>query len=417
MGSILVSGGIPLQGKVRIQGSKNAALPILAACLLVQGDVYLENCPKIADVHRMIRILKSLGCTVSWEKNGLRVNTDKMDCGKMPTEAVTGMRSSLCLLGALTGRNKEVLMEYPGGCVIGERPIDIHLNALEKMGVDFEEDDKYLHGKADRLSGCEIEFPFPSVGATENIVLAAVCAEGETCIKGAAREPEVVALCEFLKACGAEIKGMGEPEITVTGGTFLRGTAFRIPADRIVAGTYLFASLITKGNVYLEQAPVQHLRAVIDAAQKMGAECQETGEGLFVQGPEIVRCPEFLETEVYPGFPTDLQSMFLVTCCIGEGICKIKENIFENRFRIANDLKTMGADVQVLDSHTAFVRGAESLEGRIVEAKELRGGAALVLAGLTAVGRTYIFGNEYIDRGYENICRDLRELGARITRV
>lgn len=417
MGSILVNGGIPLQGKVRIQGSKNAALPILAACLLVQGDVYLENCPKIADVHRMIQILKSLGCTVLWEENGLRVNTDCMDCVEMPAEAVTGMRSSLCLLGALIGRNKEVLMEYPGGCVIGERPIDIHLSALEKMGVTFEERNSLLHAKAKQLNGCELELPFASVGATENIILAAVTASGDTCIKGAAKEPEVVALCEFLKACGAKIQGIGEADLVIRGGSLLRGVVFRIPADRIVAGTYLFATLITKGNVYLEQAPVAHMGAVIDIACSMGAECQETGDGLFVQGPDRLMCPNELETQVYPGFPTDLQSLFLVCCCVAEGSCLIRETIFENRFRITESMQHMGADVKVLDAHSVLVNGVEKIKGFSVEAKELRGGAALVLAGLAAVGNTYISGIKFIDRGYENICRDLRELGARITRV
>lgn len=417
MGSILVNGGIPLQGKVRIQGSKNAALPILAACLLVRGEVYLENCPKIADVHQMIQILKGLGCRVSWEESGLRVNTDCMDCRELPAEAVTGMRSSLCLLGALMGRTKEVVMEYPGGCVIGRRPIDIHLMALKKMGATVEEKDELLYAHAEHIRGCELELPFASVGATENIILAAVTAAGVTCIKGAAREPEVVALCRFLNGCGAQIEGIGESNLKISGVEKLSGISFRIPADRIVAGTYLFAAMITGGSVYLEQAPVDHLKSVIETAKCMRAECHETEGGLFVQGPERLTCPRYLETEVYPGFPTDLQSMFLVSCCVGMGTCTVTETIFENRFRIMNSLKRMGANARMVNAQTALVCGVEALNGKAVEAKELRGGAALVLAGLAANGLTVVSGSEYIDRGYENICRDLKELGARITRV
>lgn len=417
MGSILVNGCIPLQGKVRIQGSKNAALPILAACLLVQGDIWLENCPKIADVYRMIQILKSLGCSAAWEGRGLHVNTDAMCCGRMPAEAVTGMRSSLCLLGALIGRTREALLEYPGGCVIGKRPIDIHLDALQKMGVRFEEQEHMLSAKVAEPVGCEILLPFPSVGATENIVLVAVSAGGETTVRGAAREPEVASLCEFLNSCGAGIRGVGTDVLSIEGKLPLKGTRYCIPGDRIVAGTYLFATLITAGSVLLEQAPAGHLESVLRVADCMGAECQETGEGLFVQGPERLNSPGEIITQVYPGFPTDLQSMLLASCCVAEGESRIRETIFENRFRIVEPLIRMGAKLRMMDSQTVCVKGVERLSGQAVEAKELRGGAALVLAGLAALGDTRITGTEFIDRGYENICRDFRELGARITSV
>lgn len=417
MGSILVNGCIPLQGKVRIQGSKNAALPILAACLLVEGDVWLENCPKIADVYRMIRILRSLGCMAVWEGRGLHINTDRMNCGELPAEAVTGMRSSLFLLGALIGRNREVFMEYPGGCVIGKRPIDIHLDALSRMGVVFEEKDGLLHARTSQPEGCEYLLPFPSVGATENMILAAVMARGVTIVRGAAREPEVVSLCEFLNACGADVEGVGTDELRIEGGLPLSGIVFRIPPDRIVAGTYLFATMITAGSVLLEQAPVKHMEEVIRVAESMGAECQETREGLFVQGPGRPVCTERISTQVYPGFPTDLQSMLLVCCCVAEGESRIWETIFENRFRIVEPLQQMGANLWMEGTQTVCVKGVERLAGQTVEARELRGGAALVLAGLTAYGDTRITGTEFIDRGYENICRDLRELGARITSV
>ena len=417
MESICVWGGVALQGKVHIQGSKNAALPVLAATLLTGDSSYIRNCPRISDVHAMVSLLRELGCEVNWKEDGVLVNPAGICLGEMKSDAVRCMRSSLCLLGALLGRCGEVVMEHPGGCVIGSRPIDLHIAALEKMGVSFAVEGSRLKAVVKRLHGAEIRLEKPSVGATENVILAGVMAEGDTILHGAAREPEICALCRYLENCGALIEGTGGETLVIHGGRTLYGTDYRVPSDRIVAGTYLFATMITAGSVLLEQAPVKHMEEVIRVAESMGAECQETREGLFVQGPGRPVCPERISTQVYPGFPTDLQSMLLVCCCVAEGESRIWETIFENRFRIVEPLQQMGANLWMEGTQTVCVKGVERLAGQTVEARELRGGAALVLAGLTAYGDTRITGTEFIDRGYENICRDLRELGARITSV
>lgn len=417
MNSIHIQGGVALQGKVRIQGSKNAALPILASTLLTRENSYIRNCPRIADVYKMVSLLKSLGCCVSWETEGIRIKADNVCGGVMPTEAITGMRSSLCLLGALLGRCGEVVMEHPGGCVIGERPIDLHIAALEQMGVIFEEAAGQMTAYTRRLHGAEITLPFASVGATENIILAAVAAEGDTIVHGAAREPEVVALCDYLENCGARMEGIGSSELKIHGGRQLYGTDYRVPSDRIVAGTYLFGCVGTGGNVLLEQAPWQEMQATLQVAERMGAQCTLAREGIYVQAPKRPKPVLFLQTDIYPGFPTDLQSMVLAVQTVSTGKSIIRETIFENRFRVAEQLIQMGADIKMMDTDSVRVCGVERLRGTAVEAKELRGGAALVLAGLMADGETTITGCQYIYRGYENICRDLRELGARIISV
>lgn len=417
MDSIHIQGGVALQGKVRIQGSKNAALPILAATLLTKETSCIYNCPRIADVHRMVSLLRSLGLDVRWEENGLRVNAVNVCRGEMPEDAVRGMRSSLCLLGALIGRCGEVQMEYPGGCMIGERPIDLHIKALEKMGVRFREEEGMLFAKAEELHGAEIEMPIVSVGATENTVLAAVMAEGDTTVIGAAREPEVEALCRYLENCGASIDGIGTGVLTIHGGNPLYGTDFRVPEDRIVAGTYLFGTMAAGGCVLLEHAPFRHMDAVLRVAQEMGAQCDVTAEGIYVQAGERPEPVPLLKTAPYPGFPTDLQSMALAAMACGDGTCVIEEKIFENRFQVVEPLQRMGADIEMLNSMSVRVKGVEKLHGTQMEAKELRGGAALLVAALAAEGESIVTGYSYIYRGYENICKDLRELGARVVSV
>lgn len=417
MDSIHIRGGVALQGKVRIQGSKNAVLPVLAATLLTNETSCIYNCPKIADVHKMISILKSLGCQVKWTEGGLKVNAAAVHCTEMPQAAITGMRSSLCLLGALLGRCGRVVMEYPGGCIIGERPIDLHINALKQMGVTFEEEAGRLHAFADRLQGAQIALPFPSVGATENIILAAVTAQGDTVIMGAAMEPEVTALCEYLERCGAVIDGIGTSRLTIMGARKLYGSDYCVPSDRIVAGTYLFACIGAGGNVLLESAPWEQMEAVIQTAALLGGQCSCAEEGIYVQAPKVPLALRSLSTAPYPGFPTDLQSVALAVLTKAEGESHIRETIFENRFRIVPPLQKMGADITVENSRQVLIRGRTDLQGAVVEAKELRGGAALVVAGLMAQGRTVVDSCSYIYRGYENICKDLRELGARIVSV
>lgn len=376
----------------------------------------MRNCPRIADVYAMVSLLQSLGCVVCWQKNGISVDSTGVRKGEMKSAAVTGMRSSLCMLGAMIGRCSEVVMEYPGGCVIGERPIDLHLAALEQMGVTFRQEDGLLKAFAKELHGAEIRLPSPSVGATENVILAGVMAEGETTLEGAAEEPEITALCDYLKNCGARID-REDGRIVIQGGGKLYGTEFTVPSDRIVAGTYLLACVGTGGSVFLENAPRKDLQAVLETAERMGAYLCPSEQGIYVQGPARPRAVDYIRTAPYPGFPTDLQSVALAVETLGDGVTEIEETIFENRFRILEELRRMGADVEQTDERHVLIRGVTALRGCSVTARELRGGAALVTAGLMASGKTTVTGCPYIDRGYENICRDFRELGARIIGV
>lgn len=417
MESVHIHGGVTLQGRVPIQGSKNAALPVLAATLLTKEGSYIRGCPRIADVHKMIQLLRSLGCRVVWREDGVYAQAASVCAGEMPGEAIRGMRSSLCLLGAVIGRCGSVVMEYPGGCVIGDRPIDLHIWALQQMGVEFSEAEGKLHAVTQGLHGADIHFPLPSVGATENVLLAAVMAEGNTRIEGAAREPEVEALGRFLNLCGADIRGLGSTTLTVCGGRRLYGADYRIPADRIVAGTYVLACAAAGGSILLEGAPVDQMGAVLSFAEQTGVQWTTDGDGLYIQSEGRPASVPLLRTEIYPGFPTDLQSMALVVLAEGRGDSRVEETIFENRFRVVEPLCRMGADIELLDKRNVLVHGVERLQGCRVEARELRGGAALVLAGLAAEGETIVDGGLYIDRGYENICKDFRELGARIISV
>ncbi len=416
--SICVHGGVQLQGKVKIQGSKNAALPIMAATLLTEGENIIYNCPKISDIYCMKQLLMSMGCIIKHHADFVCVDATNVCFHKMPVEAIQNMRSSVCMLSVLLARCGRVVMEYPGGCVIGERPIDMHISALKKMGAHFCEKDGKICASVDgKLHGASIFFDKVSVGATENIILAAVLAEGTTTITGAAMEPEVVALCCYLCECGAKIHGIGSDKLRICGVDRLRGTKVRIPADRIVAGTYMMACVVAGGSVWLEDAPVNHMTAVLDVAKEMGVVYQKTSKGLYVQAPKTIKMPKKLQTQVYPGFPTDLQSLFLVAASKGDGSLVLEETIFEARFHVVEPLKSMGADLEILDNWRVRVNGPALLHGQEVEAKELRGGAALVIAGLGAQGITKVNRSGFIMRGYENICEDLRELGARVFSV
>lgn len=411
--SIYIYGGNILRGETRIQGSKNAVLPILAGTLLIKGTCVIKNCPRIADVYHMQNLLQELGCYVSWAGNTVTVNASHVNDNRMSGESVTRMRSSIMLLGAMLGRLGDVVMSYPGGCVIGRRPIDIHLAAIRKMGVEILEQDQLFTARVEKLKGMEYTLPFPSVGATENVILAAVTAEGTTILNNAAMEPEIVALCEFLQAAGASIEGGGSSKLIIHGTKELHEASYEVPSDRIVAGTYLAAALAAGGSIFLEQAPAGQMKALIKVAEEMGGSVTVNREGV---GIDVLRrlhaCP-YLKTQVYDGFPTDLQSPIMTAMAVAEGESIIEESIFENRFRIVTDLQKMGADIKVI-KNKAYIRGVCRLKGTDVEAEELRGGAALVAAGLAAEGRTVIGNRHFIERGYENICKDLRNLGADI---
>ncbi|MCM1424240.1 MAG: UDP-N-acetylglucosamine 1-carboxyvinyltransferase [bacterium] len=413
MDAVRIYGGKSLSGQTRIQGSKNASLPILAATLLTDGICEIENCPDISDVYHMLRLLKSLGCQVDREKDALRIDTTRVSECDMPADSVGVMRSSIMLLGALLARTGEVSMKYPGGCVIGKRPIDLHLHALRRMGVEIEESETGFRATAGELTGAVQELPFVSVGVTENLILAAVLAKGVTVIQPAAREPEIQALCEFLRCAGGKIDGVGTDCLVIEGVERLHPVRFRVPSDRIVAGTYLAACLCAGGRVFLEDAPCEHMENVLACAGKFGAKIQRESGGLLVEGKADRKLEEILTTAVYPGFPTDLQSLFMVVMAASGHDGRIEERVFENRFRIVPELVKMGACIRVAGTG-AYIHGGYPLHNTIVEAQELRGGAALVVAALAAQGTGIVRNRHYIDRGYEDITLSLRELGADI---
>lgn len=427
MDSIQIYGEVPLYGQLKVQGSKNAALPILAATVLVPGVSVLHNCPVIEDVRLMCKLLENVGCVVSWNKNTVSVDASSVRGGQLPAEYVEKMRSSVIFMGAMLGRTGEISLKYPGGCVIGKRPIDLHLRAMEALGVETMLSEDGIYAKVSRLEGSTITFPLSSVGATENAILAAINAEGVTVLKGAAKEPEIGALCEFLRQAGADISGDGNEILRINGQKKLHGCEYEIPADRIVAGTYLFAAMAAGGEVCLMGARREELTAPLTVLEKMNAELsfEEKGGGKCGAGKtgsdSLIICRRkkpllsagSVVTECYPGYPTDLQSPLLAVMALAEGSSLMTETIFENRFRIVEELNSMGAGITV-EGRTAFVPGYRGLHGAMVTAGELRGGAALVIAGLAAEGMTSVYGRKYIDRGYENIVRDLRTLGAKV---
>lgn len=413
MDTIHILGGRALCGQTKIQGSKNAALPILAASVLIPGISVIENCPKIADVYSMIKLLQSVGCLVVWEDHTVIVDASHVRENRLPAEHVTKMRSSIMLMGAVLGRMQEIVIDYPGGCVIGERPIDLHIKALQQMGIVFESKEKKLRAHTRRLQGAAITLPFASVGATENVVLAAVLADGVTTLENAAEEPEITALCEFLKSAGAHIEGIGTKVLTIYGVTELREGYCSVPSDRIVAGTYLLACAGCGGRIRLTDVYVSHLQSVCSVLEKTGASLQYGETDIMMEMSGRPRALPYMKTAVYPGFPTDLQSPLMAVMAVADGESIIEEAIFEDRFRIAKELNSMGADIRV-DGDKAYITGRPALRGRNVVAEELRGGAALVLAGLLAQGVTIVGNRSFIDRGYENICLDFNNLGAGI---
>lgn len=413
MSYIEIYGGRPLNGEVRIQGSKNAALPILAGVILHRGTTVLRNCPDISDVRYMVEILEELGCKTSWSGNALVIDASGAEQCQVPARLGDKMRCSVIFLGALLGRMGCAGLPYPGGCTIGARPIDMHLDALRRMGADIHTGCEYLTGTCGRLEGKQISLPYPSVGATENIILAAVLARGTTEIRGCAREPEIVELCRFLNGKGARIRGGGTDSIWIEGVEELRDSTFELTPDRIVAGTYLMAAIATRGRCMLRKAPAEQMGSVIDAAGRMGAVIRRMPEGIAVDGRRADQPLECLDTSPHPGFPTDIQSQLMAALSLASGSSRLREQIFEARFGVAEELTKMGADIRIR-GREALICGVGHLHGASVRAPELRGGAALVIAGAAAEGKTVLADCHYIYRGYEDICRDMRALGADI---
>lgn len=417
--AIHIRGGNALFGETTIQGSKNAVLPIMAAALLIRDLCVIENCPRIQDVEHMKNLLQLLGCKVNRNNRALTIDASGLTDIQVPQNAirnenVTCMRSSIMLLGAMLGRIGEVSLAYPGGCVIGERPIDLHIRSLKKMGVEFYEEEGYFRAYTRGLKGAAIRLPVASVGATENVILAAVKAKGVTVLQNAAREPEITSLCEFLTKAGAVIEGIGTDTLLIKGQEELHGITYRVPADRIVAGTYLFSVLGTGGHVFLRDAPVQHMHAVLKKAVELGARLSVSKDGISVMADPVQNAVPYTKTEVYPGFPTDMQSPLMAVLTKASGLSLIEETIFENRFQVVPQLRSMGADIELLSEHKALIHGVPKLYGCKVDAMELRGGASLIIAGCMADGETVIGNRHFIERGYEDVCRDYRNLGVNI---
>ncbi|MGE4557128.1 MAG: UDP-N-acetylglucosamine 1-carboxyvinyltransferase [Desulfovibrionaceae bacterium] len=414
MDKLIIEGGVPLKGEVAVSGSKNAALPILFACLLPQGEVKLTNVPRLRDIVTTLKLLELLGCRTSFE--GDTVTVERMSVHtEAPYDLVKTMRASVLCLGPLLALAGEAKVALPGGCAIGARPVDLHIAALERMGAVFELETGYISARCNRLKGAHITFDFPTVGGAENLMMAAVLAEGETILENAAREPEVADLANFLNACGAKISGHGTSVIRIQGTPSLTATSYRVMPDRIEAGTYLIASAITDGEVCCRDCPVPELDALIFKMRTMGLWIEEADECVVVRrhgelvGVDVV-------TQPYPGFPTDMQAQLMALMSVSKGAGSIEEKIFENRFMHVPELNRLGANIK-LKGRTAVVRGVDHLVGAPVMASDLRASASLVLAALVARGATEIQRIYHLDRGYEKMESKLGALGARIKRV
>ena len=408
-----VIGGSRLIGELNIQGSKNAVLPILAASLLNGGKTILHNCPNIDDVMHMTFILKEMGCQVNRDKNDLYIDSSVIQTEVVPEKYVHLMRSSIIMLGSVLGRLKRVVISFPGGCCIGGRPIDLHLKAIREMNVEVTDQNGFIICETELIRGAELHLDYPSVGATENILLAAVLSKGTTVIYNAAREPEIVELQTFLNAMGARITGAGSECIKVEGVEKRHDVEYTIMPDRIVAGTYLMAAAVTKGEVFLKGVEVNHIQSVLRRLEEMGCTLKSYTEGLYMHAPYRLSPVNVIRTLPYPGFPTDMQSQIMACLTLAEGTSVIFETIFESRFKHVPQLIKMGAEI-ITEGRAAIIKGVDALQGSEVYAEDLRGGAALIIAGLAAQGRTVVNNIDHIQRGYESIHMDLKSLGADI---
>lgn len=416
----IITGGKKLSGTVRISGAKNAILPILAATILTDGECVLHEVPSLSDVAVMIEILKLLGVSVDVLEGGegtprtVRVCAGKLNTFEVRPQLTRAMRSSIFLMGPLLGRLGRVRVAYPGGCAIGPRPIDWHLSGLAAMGASIVERFGYIDAETRGLRGRELYLDFPSVGATENLMMAAVLAKGVTIIRNAAREPEIVDLQNFLNKLGARIKGAGLDTIRIEGVSTLGSTEHTVIPDRIEAGTFMAAAAITGGDVLISNVIMEHVDAVVAKLREMGVTFTEEADGLRVIGPARLKAAD-LKTLPYPGFPTDMQPQMMALMSVADGTSIITETIYENRFRQAEELRRLGANIKT-EGRTAVIKGSPSLFGAVVDAPALREGVALVLAGLVAEGTTIVEGVNHIDRGYENLEAKLNALGADIRR-
>ena len=416
MDHLIIEGGRPLFGSVRVHGSKNAALPILAATVLAAGEYEIYDVPKLRDIDVMRQILQSIGIKVTEKSDRITLDTSTITSLHIPDDLMGQMRSSIFLMGPLLTRYKEVILSRPGGCAIGARPVDLHLSGLRVLGANIEENGGVLTCRAERLKGNTVVLDYPSVGATENVMMAATLAEGITEIVGAAKEPEIVDLQNFLNCMGACIRGAGTDTIIIHGVNQLHPVSYTIIPDRIVAGTLSIAAAITGGEIFLENVEPSHVKAILQPLKQSGSTVTVGDDFIHVRRTGPIKSVSRIVTAPYPGFPTDIQAQMMALMTVANGTSIISETVFEGRFKHVNELMRMGADI-VVDLHSAFVRGIPRLTGAIVEATDLRAGAALILAGMAAEGTTVVHHLHHIDRGYERIENMLSLLGASIERV
>lgn len=416
MERLIIKGGNQLHGEVDCSGAKNAGLPILASTILLDGVAKIGNLPHLQDITTMLELLNSMGSHINFDENGyIEINSSNIDLPEARYELVKTMRASILVMGPLVAKYGKAKISQPGGCDIGSRPIDFHLSGLEKMGAEIKSDSKYIYLKADKLKPIEFEFPKISVTGTENLMMAAVFTEGKTTLKNCAKEPEVVELANFLNKCGASIHGAGESTIEITGVDSLGSVEWDVLFDRIEAGTYLVAGAITNGHITVKKIEPKTIQVLTNKLIEMGVNVSygENWVEADATSSEIT-CVD-IDTEPFPGFPTDMQAQFMALNTIATGSCTIEETVFENRFQHVSQLRKMGADI-VLSKNKAFVKGVPNLVGSEVKASDLRASASLVLAGLVGKNRTQIDDIYHIDRGYECIEEKLNKLGADIIR-
>lgn len=416
MSKLVIEGGRRLSGSIDIGGAKNSVLPILAATLLIKGVSVIKNCPRLSDVDVAIRILTYLGCVCKREEDTVTVDARFVGCDRIPDDLMREMRSSVMFLGAILARCGSAVISSPGGCELGPRPIDLHLKALRDLGYDIADKNGYIIcTKSNRQAKSRVHLSFPSVGATENAILATVLGCSRTVITGAAKEPEIVDLIDFLTAAGAKIYGGGTDTVEIIGVGELGSVEHRVIPDRIVAATYISAATVTQGEVELCKMNPTHLGAVINAFLEMGVSIRCYDDSIYVKADRRPRAIPLTKTLVYPGFPTDAGPLLVSALCVSEGCSVFVETIFENRFRYTDELIRLGANIR-LQNKVAVIEGVEKLIGANVCSTDLRGGAAMVIAALGAEGRSEVNDIYHIERGYEDICRDLNYLGANIKR-
>lgn len=413
---MIVRGGKKLTGSVKVEGAKNAVLPVIAATLLAsKGKSVLKNVPSLSDVYTINEVLKYLQADVTFEGDVVTVDATGEISSDAPFEYVRKMRASIVVMGPLLARTGSARVALPGGCAIGSRPVDLHLKGFEAMGATVKIENGYIEATADRLKGAKVYLDFPSVGATQNIMMAATLAEGTTVIENVAREPEIVDLANFLNQMGARVIGAGTEVIRIEGVQELTATEHSIIPDRIEAGTFMIAAAITQGNIFIEDAVPEHISSLIAKLEEMGVQIIEEETGVRVIGPEKLKAVD-VKTMPHPGFPTDMQSQMMVIQMLSEGTSVMTETVFENRFMHVEEMRRMNADMKI-EGHSVIINGPAKLQGAEVAATDLRAAAALILAGLVADGYTQVTELKYLDRGYNDFHGKLRSLGAEIERV